>query len=437
MSASWVLTGRLIHDEPPSNIPLRTMPFQIGRRTDLTLCLARRSVSSVHAEFLMEDGVLFLRDLQSTNGTYVNGDRIFDRVEVHQGDLIQFADMPFRLVCKSGEADSRTLPEDVTDRALGFVQFDKLLHERAIVSYFQPIIDFRDGNTIAYEILSRSRLIGLETPAAMFYTAAQLNMEHELSRLMRIEGVRTSSMFPEPPHIFLNTHPVELVNDGFLEMMSGLRRLTTSQEITVEIHEAAVTNVATMKEIKAGLDDLQMKLAFDDFGAGQARLCELSEVRPHYLKFDRQMIREIHRGAGRPATDAGEPRPHRDGTGCHSAGRGRGMRRRRRSVPPNGFPAGTRLPLRHARAGDGVHPAGNHRGLVAAVYFNSPVPHAFLSLPVGSLYSGSRRAVAATTAAVHLAGNLPWVRVPPIVRRLPQRPRRRVRPLTTASTRLA
>lgn len=295
MSVSWVLTGRLVQDEPPSNIPLRLMPFQIGRRTDLTLCLARRSVSSVHAEFFMEGGVLYLRDLQSTNGTYVNGDRIFDRVEVHQGDLVQFADMPFRLVCKSEESDSRTLPEDVSDRALGFVQFDKLLHEHAIVSYFQPIIDFRDDSTIAYEILSRSRLIGLETPAAMFYTASQLNMEHELSRLMRIEGVRTSSMFPEPPHIFLNTHPVELVNEGFLEMMAGLRRLAMSQEITVEIHEAAVTNVATMKEIKAGLDDLEMKLAFDDFGAGQARLCELAEVRPHYLKFDRQMIREIHR----------------------------------------------------------------------------------------------------------------------------------------------
>jgi len=294
MTLTWVLTGRLGQDESPSNIPLRSTPFQVGRRTDLALCLARRSVSSLHAEFVVEDGVLFLRDLGSTNGTYVNGDRISQRVELHQGDLIQFADLPFRLGCQSKESDSRTLHEDVCDRALGFVQFDKLLHERAIVSYFQPIIDLRDQRTIAYEILSRSRLIGLETPAAMFYTAAQLNLEHELSRLMRIEGVRTSTMFPEPPHIFLNTHPVEVATDGLLEMMAGLRRLAMSQEVTVEIHEAAVTDVETMKEIKAGLDALDMRLAFDDFGAGQARLCELAEVRPHYLKFDRQMIHDIH-----------------------------------------------------------------------------------------------------------------------------------------------
>jgi EAL domain-containing protein (putative c-di-GMP-specific phosphodiesterase class I) len=297
MTSTWILTGRLGQDEHPSNIPLRTMPFQVGRRNDVALCLGRRSVSGIHAEFISEGEALVLRDLQSTNGTFVNGDRIADRIEVHQGDLIQFADMPFRLGCQSKESDSRTIQEDVYDRALGFVQFDKLLHERAIVSYFQPIIDLRDCRTIAYEILSRSRLIGLETPAAMFYTAAQLNMEHELSRLMRIEGVRTSAMFPEPPHIYLNTHPIELVTGGFLEMMTALRRLAMCQPITVEIHEAAVTDVTTMKEIKAGLDGLGMTLAFDDFGAGQARLCELAEVRPHCLKFDRQMIHEIHRAS--------------------------------------------------------------------------------------------------------------------------------------------
>jgi EAL domain-containing protein (putative c-di-GMP-specific phosphodiesterase class I) len=33
-----------------------------------------------------------------------------------------------------------------------------------------------------------------------------------------------------------------------------------------------------------------MKLAYDDFGAGQARLNELVEARPHYVKFDRKLI---------------------------------------------------------------------------------------------------------------------------------------------------
>ena len=36
-----------------------------------------------------------------------------------------------------------------------------------------------------------------------------------------------------------------------------------------------------------------MGLAYDDFGAGQARLFELAEVPPHYLKFDRRFVNGI------------------------------------------------------------------------------------------------------------------------------------------------
>src|SRR5262249_50079630 len=42
------------------------------------------------------------------------------------------------------------------------------------------------------------------------------------------------------------------------------------------------------------LDDLNISLAFDDFGAGQARLAELTTVNPRYLKFDRCLINNIH-----------------------------------------------------------------------------------------------------------------------------------------------
>jgi EAL domain-containing protein (putative c-di-GMP-specific phosphodiesterase class I) len=34
-------------------------------------------------------------------------------------------------------------------------------------------------------------------------------------------------------------------------------------------------------------------IAYDDFGAGQARLLELAEVPPHYLKFDMSFVRGI------------------------------------------------------------------------------------------------------------------------------------------------
>ncbi len=196
MNSSWTLIGQLSQGGCPRSIRLQSMPFRVGRRTDLSLCLSRNSVSSLHAEFVIEGGALLLRDLQSTNGTYVNGERISGQVEIHAEDLIQFADMPFRVSQHSGDFDTRTVHEEISERALGLVQFDKLVTERALVSFFQPVVRLADREMIGYEILSRSRLVGLETPLAMFQAASQFNKEVELSRLMRIEGVRTSRALP-------------------------------------------------------------------------------------------------------------------------------------------------------------------------------------------------------------------------------------------------
>lgn len=60
----------------------------IGRHASNDLQLSSRTVSNFHAELLEENGVLFLRDLGSTNGTEVNDERI-DRVRVSAGDRIR------------------------------------------------------------------------------------------------------------------------------------------------------------------------------------------------------------------------------------------------------------------------------------------------------------------------------------------------------------
>ena len=51
--------------------------------------------------------------------------------------------------------------------------------------------------------------------------------------------------------------------------------------------------VARMKELAARLKDIGVRFAYDDFGAGQARLNELGEVPAHFVKFDMGLIRGI------------------------------------------------------------------------------------------------------------------------------------------------
>src|SRR4029079_10313598 len=115
-------------------------------------------------------------------------------------------------------------------------------------------------------------------------------------RMLRLTELSTSSV-TLLPHLFLNTHPAELTDfKPLLLSLRDIRNLRPQQSLTLEVHEAAAVDSNTMKMLRLALDDLGMKLAFDDFGAGQARLTELVEARPDYVKFDRKLVCEIDKG---------------------------------------------------------------------------------------------------------------------------------------------
>ncbi len=293
-NVTWLLSGQLQEDEAVRAIRINTSPFTVGRRNGTALTIDNPSVSGNHAELILEEGNLFVRDLGSTNGTFVNGMRITTPCKLKHGDLVQFAQIVFRAGVQTETRDSRTIQDDAADRALALIQFDKLMTERAVTPHFQPIVEMATKRTSGYELLGRSRLFGLTTPHAMFSAAAVLDLEAELSRILRYEGLRQADPLGKNAQLFVNTHPAEMDEPALLEFsLRELRELSPDCRIVLEIHEAAVTQVTQMRELRAALADMEIGLAYDDFGAGQARLIELVEVPPDYLKFDINLVRNI------------------------------------------------------------------------------------------------------------------------------------------------
>lgn len=69
----------------------------VGRQAEhCDLVLDRKSVSKIHCIIAKTDGLLFVRDLDSTNGTKVNGQRII-RGALLPGDQLSFAGEKFRV----------------------------------------------------------------------------------------------------------------------------------------------------------------------------------------------------------------------------------------------------------------------------------------------------------------------------------------------------
>jgi EAL domain-containing protein (putative c-di-GMP-specific phosphodiesterase class I) len=291
----WFLTTNALSPGKMEFIELEIMPFRVGRKADLSLTVQRSTVSSNHAEFFERQGEMWIRDLNSTNGTYVNGKPVTTEERLQVGDLIQFADVAFRLAVENESAGSHTLNNfTVTcDSAASLAQFDRLMNERAVVPHFQPIVQLETRRILGYEVLGRSTLTGLEKPAQMFLAASQLNLEAELSVMLRLVAMEKALLFPEKPSLYLNTHPAEIMNCGLLASLKELRAKFPDQPITLEVHEAAATSIQVMRELRDALNDLNMELAYDDFGTGQSRLVELASVCPDVVKFDIKFVREI------------------------------------------------------------------------------------------------------------------------------------------------
>jgi len=298
-SRLWCFRGQIEPDQGVRRILINKSPFRIGRRMDLALSINSNCISKEHAELQIIDDQLWIVDLGSTNGTFVNGTRLAEPMRLNEGDLVQIAAIVFRVSRESQAVEAHTLHESACDRALTMMQFDRLINDGGMTPFFQPIVAMDDRRTVGFEVLGRSRLFGLRTPAEMFAAASELNVEVELSELLRADGARLGQACPPHIDIYLNTHPAELARDRLQASLRSLREQNPDRSFVLEIHEAAITDPLAICQLKKCLDDLEIKLAFDDFGVGRSRLAELSEVRPDVVKFDMTLTREIHRAPPR------------------------------------------------------------------------------------------------------------------------------------------
>ena len=291
---SWSLTGACAEGEATRMVSVSGQRFVVGRWEDVDLRLAFRGVSKHHAVLSVENDCLAVADLNSTNGTFVNGHRIHRMTPLKAGDFVQFVNAAFQVTFDQPLAMDHTQAELVVDRATTLLQFDRLMSQKAVTPHFQPIVTMGTQTVIGFEVLARSRVVGLESAQALFEAAAMVQQEVELSRLFRNEGLRSGLTITNQPELFLNTHPAEMNDDRLIRSLTELRDQYPTVPLTLEVHEATVTDADGMRQLFGQLKELDMKLAYDDFGAGQARLVELVDVPPDYLKFDRKLIQDIH-----------------------------------------------------------------------------------------------------------------------------------------------
>jgi predicted component of type VI protein secretion system len=112
---------RLVALNEGPDIPLAREPIMVGRHPHCDVRLPSIRVSRRHCCLTAVDGVVIVRDLGSTNGTSINGQRV-ESGRLRPGDELAIANLRYRLESgpanRANTADSRAgLSEDGASRA--------------------------------------------------------------------------------------------------------------------------------------------------------------------------------------------------------------------------------------------------------------------------------------------------------------------------------
>lgn len=304
----WILESLSATDESLGEYPIDAFPYSIGRHSNLSFGGSLDAISRHHAEIDLSGRDLVVRDLGSTNGTFVNQRRIDAEQRLLQGDQLRIADSVFRIhyraAGKPSTADRTSEASDTERRRAdrrqaspGDTEFLVLLNAGAVTAEFQPIVSLSDNNAYGVECLGRGCHDPLpQSPSQLFDLAESFDRAVDLSELMRREGLILAQRADIRERVFVNTHPSELrTQDRLIADLQSIRKRFAKLEIVLEIHEHAVTAVAAMRELRSRLTALGIGLAFDDFGTGQARLLELVEAEPDFVKFDKSLVGDLDR----------------------------------------------------------------------------------------------------------------------------------------------
>ncbi len=119
------ITGPYLTDPNGHEHRIPAQNAVIGRAIECDVVITSKSVSREHTRLLREGRRWFVEDLGSTNGTYLNGERVIGKLNLLDGDNLKIGDVAFIFHDPETTTRESPIPDLEVDTSAGVVRVNR------------------------------------------------------------------------------------------------------------------------------------------------------------------------------------------------------------------------------------------------------------------------------------------------------------------------
>lgn len=174
-----------------------------------------------------------------------------------------------------------------------------IIAKEMVTTLYQPILSLINGEIIGYEALSRGpEQTDFFSPVALIQAAEAADCIWELEMLLRRKAIEKAVHISANRLLFINVDP-KIMQDSYYKKGITKSFLETykisEKDIVFEITErTAINDYQGFREIVEHYRRQNYNIAVDDVGSGYSGLKSITELKPHFVKIDMDLIRDIN-----------------------------------------------------------------------------------------------------------------------------------------------